>query len=82
MRGEMFEDLPLHGRPEFKGGILESDRIKSEAGKMDIETKEIVSTPSTERKDESVKSGIRVPDRTLSHPEVETPSKGSKDGNE
>jgi hypothetical protein len=77
----MFDDIPLHGRPEFKGGILESDQPFREATIMDIETKEIVSTPSTERKDEAVKTGLKtVPDRTPSHPVVETPVRGTKDG--
>jgi hypothetical protein len=60
MHGERYEDIPLANRPEFKGGILESDHPKLEAG-MDIETKEIISTPSSERKDDEVKSGTNIP---------------------
>lgn len=80
MRGETFEDIPLFGRPEFKGGILESDRQTSEVERMQTETKEITSTPSTEQKDAPVESGVKVPDRTPGHPEIETPVHGSKHG--
>jgi hypothetical protein len=57
---DFYEDIPLKGRPEFAGGILKSDSLEPE-GTMDIETKEIKRTPSTERKDEEVKSGARKP---------------------
>ena len=53
---DMYEDIPLHGRPEFKGGVYESDRVESESME-NFETKEVLSTPTTERKDEEVKSG-------------------------
>jgi C-terminal processing protease CtpA/Prc len=51
---DFYEDEPLYGHPAFKGGILKSDRI------MDIETKEITETPTTEVKDAEVKSGAAI----------------------
>lgn len=66
-RGEVWEQIPLFGRPEFKGGILESDRTSTEGEQMsgNIETKEIKSTPTSERKDEEVKSGANQAGRQL-----------------
>ncbi len=67
-RGEKHRDIPLFGRPEFKGGILESDQVSTREAVMseNIETKEIRSAPTSERKDEEVKSGVyRQPARQL-----------------
>ena len=64
---DKYEDILLHGRAEFKGGILESDRVV-DWDVMETETKEVLSTPTTERKDVEVKSGTQAPPRE--HPGV------------
>jgi hypothetical protein len=55
---DMYEDIPLHGRPEFRGGVYESDRVESVVMDENFETKEIRQTPTTEIKDREVKSGV------------------------
>jgi len=60
---DFFEDIPLVGRPEFDGGILLSDHaIPKGDDEMDIATKEITQTPTTEVKDAPVESGSLRPD--------------------
>jgi hypothetical protein len=65
---DMYEDIPLHGRPEFRGGVYESDRVESVVMDENFETKEIRQTPTTEIKDREVKSGVQAP--TREHPGV------------
>jgi hypothetical protein len=67
-RRDFYEDIPLHGRAEFKGGILRSDVLQPEEGIVDIETKEVIQTPTTEEKNREVKSGAQAP--TREHPDI------------
>lgn len=70
-RRDFYEDEPLFGRPEFKGGILKSDSLEET---MDIETKEIREAPSTEEKNAEIKSGTLPPRRYADSREVATRS--------